>query len=216
MKTVRKGQGGIHMAGNDRKEFLTDLPENYDAYQEARQNGTNNGFQDGFQDSFQNEELNDFTFGSQYYFDNTGLSQEQWQAASYPVNTKPLRQGLAIASMVLGILSIILCCIFGGVLALPGLILGIISLVSKRDGSGMAIAGIITSIFGLLLGVFMVIIFISSLKEIAENSKNGKTSYNYSYSFGNDGSDGFDFNGFDFDDDFNFDKDYDNDYAREL
>ena len=197
------------MAGNDRKEFLTDLPENYDVNQEARQNGDYNGFQDDFQGS----ELNTSTFGSQYYFDNTGLSPEQWQAVSYPVSTQPLRQGLAIASMVLGILSIILCCVFGGVLALPGLILGIISLATKRDGSGMAIAGIITSIFGLLLGILMVFLFVGSLKEIAENSKNGKTSYNYSYSFGNDGfdfDDDFNFNdGFDFDDGFNTTDDYD-------
>ena len=206
MTTVLKRTRGITMAGNDRKEFLTDLPENYDANQEASQNVDYNVFQD----DFQNGGVNDFTFGSEYYFDNTVLSQEQWQAASYPVNTRPLRQGLAIASMVLGILSIILCCIFGGVLALPGLILGIISLATKRDGSGMAIAGIITSLFGLLLGIFMVFILIGSLNEIAESAKNGKTSYNYSYSFGNDGfnfNDGFNMDDFDFDNGFDMDED---------
>lgn len=127
------------MADNDRKEFLTDLPENYDA--------------------FQNE--------NSYYFDHTTRTPEEWQQESYPISDAPLRQGLAIASMILGILSIILFCVFGFVLAIPGLILGVISLAQKRDGTGMAIAGVITSGLGFVLGICMLIIYIMSFKDLA-------------------------------------------------
>lgn len=69
---------------------------------------------------------------------------------------KPPRRGFAIASLVLGILSLVLCCMYGGFLGIPGLILGIVSLVKKEDGMGMAIAGMITSFFGLIYGILMV------------------------------------------------------------
>ena len=186
------------MAGNDRKEFLTDLPENYDAYQEASQNGyqnsASNGYQNGspkgYQDNFQNRFQDDYTNENPYYFNNTGYSQEQWQAMSYPVSTAPLRQGFAIASMILGILSIVLCCIMGCILALPGIILGIISLATKRDGTGMAIAGIITSALGIVLGICMIFIYVAAYKDYKASyssglDRNNKT-FNYNYSFNTD------------------------------
>ncbi len=56
------------------------------------------------------------------------------------------KTGLAIASLVMGILGIVLCCCGFGFIAAPlGLIFGIISLVKKRGGKGMAITGIILS-----------------------------------------------------------------------
>ena len=63
-------------------------------------------------------------------------------------------RGMAIASMILGIVSIILCCCGNFItvtLALIGLILGIVSQAQKS--SGIAIAGIITSAFGLVFGI---------------------------------------------------------------
>lgn len=69
---------------------------------------------------------------------------------------KSVRKGMAIASLVLGILSIPTCGLLG-VGSIAGIILGIISLnkISKTPaqygGKGMAIGGIITSVLGLLL-----------------------------------------------------------------
>ena len=63
--------------------------------------------------------------------------------------------GLAAASLVLGILSIAVCCAccISMVMAIVGLILGI---VAKRKGNGgMSTAGIILNIFGLLLAIVM-------------------------------------------------------------
>ena len=70
------------------------------------------------------------------------------------------KKGLAIWSMVLGIISLTICCCFGGVIpAVVGLILGIVSLAKKRGGKGMAIAGVIMNAIGLVWGIIMVIYF---------------------------------------------------------
>ncbi|HEX4627834.1 MAG TPA: DUF4190 domain-containing protein [Gemmatimonadales bacterium] len=68
---------------------------------------------------------------------------------------------LAVASMVLGILSIPACCCWftSAPLAIAGLVLGIVSLQKVRAspqawrGGGMAIAGIVTASVGILLAL---------------------------------------------------------------
>lgn len=68
-------------------------------------------------------------------------------------------KGLSIAAMVLGIISMLCCCI-GFPFAIIGLILAIIALVKGKGGKGMAIAGLVTSIITLiistLLGISMI------------------------------------------------------------
>lgn len=76
---------------------------------------------------------------------------------SYPP-AGPQRKGLAIASLVIGIVSILTC---GGLLvgAIVGIVLGIVALNKARKnpgqyaGSGLAIAGIVTSTFSPLPGI---------------------------------------------------------------
>lgn len=82
-------------------------------------------------------------------------------------NAKEVRQGgngLGIASMICGIASVFLCCtvFFGLIAAVTGLVLGIIS--QKRKANGFALAGIITSSFGIVFGVIM----ITSLVELED------------------------------------------------
>ncbi|MSA01213.1 DUF4190 domain-containing protein [Lactonifactor sp. BIOML-A3] len=67
--------------------------------------------------------------------------------------------------MVLGIVSIVLTCLFIGILpGIVGLILGIISIAKDKPGKGMAVAGIVTSAIGIVLFflVFAVILAIPS------------------------------------------------------
>lgn len=70
--------------------------------------------------------------------------------------------GLAVVSLVLGIMSIILFGAFSYpiILGLAGIIIGLISIAKKRDGLKIAIAGIITSIIGLLIGIIFVVLYI--------------------------------------------------------
>lgn len=68
--------------------------------------------------------------------------------------------GLAIASMVLGIVALVLsCCVpyLPIVLALLAVILGGVSLANKMGGKGMAIAGLVCGIIGLVPAVVVVV-----------------------------------------------------------
>lgn len=66
-------------------------------------------------------------------------------------------KGLSIASMVLGIVSLVLFCIW--FISIPagviGLILGGVSLATKKGGKGMAIAGLVCSLVGVSLYIIV-------------------------------------------------------------
>ncbi len=69
------------------------------------------------------------------------------------------KRGLAIASLVLGILSLcgsgfIWC---GGIISVLGIVLGALGMNSK--GKGMAVAGIILSVLGLIIAIILRIVF---------------------------------------------------------
>lgn len=67
-------------------------------------------------------------------------------------------KGMAIASMVLGIISIVLCCLWyvGPVAGIIAIVLGIVH--NKKNGKcGMAVAGIVCGIVGIVLTVALLI-----------------------------------------------------------
>ena len=70
--------------------------------------------------------------------------------------------GFSIASLVLGILSLVCCCFWyvSGIFAVLGLIFSIIVLVKHKPGKGLAIAGLICSAIGLIIAVIMGIMII--------------------------------------------------------
>lgn len=78
---------------------------------------------------------------------------------SYYQPNVPEKKGLAIVSMVLGILAVVTSCFpfVSVVLGLVALILGIMVIAKKTGGKGMAIAGIVTGAIGLLFGIYMTI-----------------------------------------------------------
>ena len=86
--------------------------------------------------------------------------------AGYPPRpAKPRTNGLAIASMVLGILSIVFFCLwFFPVMPILAVVFGHIALSQIRNqgtaGRGMALAGLITGYLGLALTVVMIILMI--------------------------------------------------------
>lgn len=99
---------------------------------------------------------------------NQSYNQNQQQNYGQPIPPygyrEPERKGFAIASLVLGILSLVLCCVYGGFLGILGLIFGILSLAKKESKMGMAIAGIITSAFGLIYGILMVMATVMTVR----------------------------------------------------
>ena len=86
---------------------------------------------------------------------------------SYPQSSlvdPPPTTGKDTASMILGILSICLCWLFG----VPGLVLGILAIVLASQAkkiigrySGMAVAGLVTGICGVVFSAFYTLFFIA-------------------------------------------------------
>lgn len=72
------------------------------------------------------------------------------------------KKGLAIASLVLGILGFCgaLIPVCGGLFGLAGVVLGFLGL--KSSGKGMAIAGIVLGVLGILAAIVIFIIGLSS------------------------------------------------------
>ena len=81
------------------------------------------------------------------------------QPMSYSQPPKGKSPGLAVASMVCGILSIPVCCVWvlSIILGLLGVVLGIIArgkiTRGEASGGGMAVTGIVCGIIGLLFGL---------------------------------------------------------------
>ena len=80
---------------------------------------------------------------------------------------KEKKSGCAIASLVLGIISLVTLCTTGSVLGLAGIILAIIALaVRKEPKRGMAIGGLITSIIGFVVGVILIAAVVLSMNMV--------------------------------------------------
>ena len=88
--------------------------------------------------------------------------------------------GIAITSLVLGILSIIFCCLgLGWITAIPGVIFGIIAIAKKYAGKGCAIAGIICSsiaIVSAIVSLIITIAFGASMPSFIEGFEDGFSS----------------------------------------
>ena len=84
--------------------------------------------------------------------------------------------GLAIASLIIGIISICCCCAWyiGAFLGVIGLALGIVALKDGAKQKGIAIAGIVTSSVGLLLTLlFVVLVVVFSIVDTSGGAPDG-------------------------------------------
>jgi len=70
----------------------------------------------------------------------------------------PKKYGFAIASLVLGLVSMIFCCTCVQFAAAPtAIVFGTIALVHRHDGTGMSLTGVITAVLSLILTVTMIV-----------------------------------------------------------
>jgi hypothetical protein len=75
-------------------------------------------------------------------------------------NPEQYKKGFAITALVLGILSVLCCCIGAGFILAPlALIFGIISLAKKQGGKGLAITGIVLSALSLIFSIYAAVQF---------------------------------------------------------
>lgn len=80
------------------------------------------------------------------------MSQFQHPTEPPAAAPPPAKSGKAIAGLVLGICSLILWCL--PILGLPAAIVGLVlSIKSKPDGGGMATAGVVLNIIGIVLSL---------------------------------------------------------------
>ena len=92
--------------------------------------------------------------------DNIASSQESEQIVVQSCQKLQTQNGLAVASMVTGIISVIFCFIagLGLIIGSTALIMGIFGL-KKANGKGMAVAGITTGGIALLVNLIIIIVW---------------------------------------------------------
>jgi hypothetical protein len=125
----------------------------------------------------------------------TPAPEMQYQPTPPPQNNQPNQtgstsggKGAGIASLILGIMSLVLSP--WGLVAVLGLILGIVGMIlaivqNKKNKTGVATGGLITSIFGMVISVLVLIACVActSLLGKATNSALNEVTYNYNSLF---------------------------------
>ena len=135
------------------------MENEFQDFDNNNQNELNNNFEQPEQNQgYQNYQKNQ-NYQNNGYNNMNGGGQGGYYS-NEPATETPC--GMAIAGMVLGILSIVCCCIWyvSGILAILALIFSIITIVKKKTGRGMAIAGIICGSIGLIMAIILLICFI--------------------------------------------------------
>ena len=138
--------------------------ENANPYQQ--ENGTNGYSNPYYGNPSSAEEANSSNESSYYDKNAYGIVSNYGGYDKVPVKSG---KGYAVASLILGIASITICCCVPGVgfiCALLAIIFGVIS--QKRNPCGMALAGIITAAFGLVFGVIISASFAASWGEFID------------------------------------------------
>ena len=98
------------------------------------------------------------------------------QPDNYFTNKRPTN-GLGIASMILGILGLLLSFAFGigGILAVVGLILAIVAM-AKGARDGMTITGLILSIVSIVLSIIFFFVMVLSVNTYLNRAKKASSS----------------------------------------
>lgn len=123
-------------------------------------------------------------FSGQSYQQSTAGQSPYTCNDPYSTPNTPLtnnNNGMGIASLILGICSIAICCCYGvgAIPAIIGLILGILQ--NKKNANGIATAGIVLGIIGILLNVVWLIYMIIFLSEDGLQDFVNEFSSNYEY-----------------------------------
>ncbi len=86
------------------------------------------------------------------------------------MDVKSRNRGFAIASMVLGIISIVCCCSYyvGLTAAVLSIVFAVVSRVRMGYFDGFAVAGLITGIIGVVFGVALIVVDIMFVEAIEE------------------------------------------------
>ncbi|QGQ19191.1 DUF4190 domain-containing protein [Cellulomonas sp. JZ18] len=118
------------------------------------------------------------SYGDAPAYGQAGQDAAQQGWGDQPAAGSTRRNALGIWSLVLGILSIVLCCV-GWLPGIPAVILGFLgrSAASRGEATnrGIALAGIILGAIGLVIGLYWLISFVATMAEYG--GWNGFTEY---------------------------------------
>lgn len=145
-------------ASTNTEDGFTKAPENATAGGQTQQNGYEQAPQNGYEQAPQNAGAYGQPTQNPYGQPNGAAYQQQNVYNAQPVEKES--QGMAIAGMVLGILSLVCCCTgyVALVAGIVGFVLSLIALIQKKPGKGMAIAGIVCASVSIIMLVVMIII----------------------------------------------------------
>lgn len=133
--------GGNYSAQSQNDNSYYSQPQNGNDYYNQPQNSYSSQSGDGFRQS------------------NDGFNSVNNQGYQNYVPEPEEGPGYAIAGMVCGILSMVICCCqyyVSGVLAIIGMVFSIIVLKNGKPGKGMAIAGVVCSAIGIIIALFLI------------------------------------------------------------
>lgn len=107
---------------------------------------------------------------NQYQQNTPWQNQQIVQNQQFNANLNPVGQNqtMPIVSMILGIVSILLCCYGGIPLGLPAMIVGYLGMKNadsnpvEYGGKGMAIAGLVTGTISFLISIVFIILIVIS------------------------------------------------------
>ena len=165
------------------------MSEEFETYDNTRPQEPQNGqpagnaynMSQGYGYGYGNQNAGAYGSGNAYNAPYNNQAPYNYSGNNYPYNNQPTKQnnGLSIASLVLGIVGIVACCIpiIGIPVNVTGLILGIVGM--KKGGKGMAIAGII------LCSIFLVLTIANSALGVYINM-NYRDAYDFLDSLGID------------------------------
>lgn len=100
-------------------------------------------------------------YGQQY---NQQYAQygQQGYSQQYPayVESQDDSNGMGVASLVMGIISLVCCSSF--IFSVLGIVFGVISLSRKKTNNGIAIAGVILSAVSIIIGIVIICVFVAT------------------------------------------------------
>lgn len=134
----------------------SEVNNNY-GQQTAQNNESENFYQEQpYNSNGVNQNIGDFNGANSYQSNPYGMNGQEPSKSTFSPS------GFSIASLVLGILSIVCCCVWyiSGIFGILGLVFSIIVLVKKKSGKGMAIAGLICSAIGIIMAVILLVMVV--------------------------------------------------------
>lgn len=125
------------------------MDENFNNQQNNQQNNQYNQQNDQYNQQYNQQQYNQPQYNQQQYNQPNNYNNYNNYAPNQYQQPQDNSKGLAIASLVLGIVSFFPCC--GSVCSIVSIVLGVLSRKKKPTDNGMATAGIVLSIVALAI-----------------------------------------------------------------